>query len=97
MTRGLGRLISERVFTKRPSKGLDADDQGTQVVAALKRYEAAGVDRSPGQDVEYVVIDDDERLAERMRLPFETIEEYDAESYTAELIRAAESIVSPLG
>lgn len=67
------------------------------MVAALKRYEAAGVDRSPGQDVEYVVIDDDERLAERVRLPFETIEEYDAESYTAELIRAAESIVSPLG
>lgn len=50
-----------------------------------------------GQDVRYVVVDDGARLPNRVRLPFEEIDGYDAEVYSRELIRAAESIISPLG
>jgi DNA polymerase I len=53
--------------------------------------------RNPGQDVRYVVVNDGARSAERVRLHFEECGEYDADYYETLLIRAAESVVSPLG
>lgn len=46
--------------------------------------------------MEYVVVDDSKRSHERVQLAREA-DEYDAEFYAEELVRAAESVVSPLG
>ncbi|AGB15318.1 DNA polymerase elongation subunit (family B) [Halovivax ruber XH-70] len=97
---------ADLVATKRVSKSLEAYTQATHTVAALERHEAVGVPRQPGQSVEYVVVDDGaSRTSERVRLRLELDGEletgsgpdYDVEYYTTLLIRAAESVVSPLG
>jgi DNA polymerase I len=52
----------------------------------------------PGQSVRFIVRDDDADTMDRTRLDFETQEgDYDPVFYKTELIRAAESILSPLG
>ncbi len=79
------------------SKSLADYDGRTRTVAALERYEAGGVARHPGQDVRYVVVDDDRRDRERVRLPWEDCGDYDADFYETLVVRAAESVVSPLG
>ncbi|QSW97897.1 DNA polymerase domain-containing protein [Haloterrigena alkaliphila] len=88
-------------ITKRVSKPLSAYHRRTRTVAALERYERRGVDRRPGQSVRYLVADDDARGPERVRLPFEANAaaglEYDAAFYATLLVRACESVVSPLG
>lgn len=80
----------------RASQPLDAYSQRTRTVAALERYGDHGMERAPGQDVRYVVVDDAKDSRERVRLPFEA-DGYDTEFYEELLHRAAESIVSPLG
>ena len=79
------------------SKPLADYDQRTRTVAALEHYEAHGVARNPGQDVRYVVVDDGRRDRDRVRLPWEDCADYDADFYETLLVRAAESVVSPLG
>ena len=121
--RQLGRLErgavdpADLVITKRVSKPLAAYTQSTHTVAALERYRAIEVPKAPGQSVEYVVVDDARRTAERVRLAIEDWPEagdgesddtgasgrstdrvpYDADYYARLLVRAAESVVSPLG
>ncbi len=86
------------VVTTRTSKPPDAYDSRTRTVAALRRAREHGLDVRPGQDVRYVVVDDDARRnRERVRLHFEDVDGYDAEFYETRLVRAAESVVSPLG
>lgn len=83
---------------KRVSKPLEAYSQATLNVAALHRYREHGIDKRPGQDVRYVVVDDEaSRTPERVRLEFEIEGAYDPAFYATELIRACESVVSPLG
>ncbi|WP_265110199.1 DNA polymerase domain-containing protein [Halosolutus halophilus] len=84
-------------ITNRVSKSLEAYRQRTHTVAALRRYDRHGIDRRPGQSVRYVVVDDDARGPERVRLPFEDPSTYDPGYYAAALVRACESVVSPLG
>ncbi len=84
------------VIRTRASKPGEAYDQRTRTVAALERYDAHGIGRSPGQDVRYVVVDDDKKSMGRVRLHFEA-EGYDPEFYSMLLVRAAESVLSPLG
>jgi len=86
----------ELVITKRCSKPLDSYHQYTQTVAALERYRESGIPRNPGQDVEYIVVDDSKESLDRVRLPHESVSEYDSDFYERLLIRAAESILSPL-
>jgi len=89
---------ADLVVKQRVSKPLEAYTQATLNVAALARYRAHGIDKRPGQDVRYVVVDDGaRRTAERVRLSFEPVERYDADWYAREVLRAAESVVSPLG
>ncbi len=90
---------ADLAITKRVSKSPSEYTQSTHTVAALERYEALGVSRNPGQSVEYVVVDDDaRRTRDRVRLAIEDGHTgYDAEYYATLLIRAAESVVSPLG
>jgi DNA polymerase I len=86
----------ELVIRKRVSKPL-ADYEGrTRTVAALERYADHGIERAPGQSIRYVVVDDATRSRARVRLPFEA-EAYDESFYADLLLRAAESVLSPLG
>jgi DNA polymerase I len=88
---------ADLTVTRRVSKAPEEYDRETRAVAALRRYDAHGVDRHPGQSVEYVVTDDDADGRQRVRLPFEDCEDYDPEHYADRLVRAAESVVSPFG
>ncbi|MEY7851539.1 DNA polymerase domain-containing protein [Natrarchaeobius sp. A-rgal3] len=103
LDRRLGELRSgsvdpaDLVVTNRVSKPLEAYDRRTRSVAALERYESKGLERSPGQSVRYVVVDDDTDGPGRVRLPFEEPTAYDAEWYATAIVRACESVVSPFG
>ncbi|WP_435364562.1 type B DNA-directed DNA polymerase [Haloarchaeobius sp. DYHT-AS-18] len=88
---------ADLVISKRVGKRLADYDQRTHTVAALQRYDRHGVDRHPGQPVNYVVVADAARNAERVRLDFEACTDYDADYYADLAMRATESIVSPLG
>jgi len=66
-------------------------------VAALKRARDQDLAVHPGQDIEYVVVDNEKTSRERVALAHEEIETYDASYYETQLIRAVESVLSPLG
>ncbi|WP_276252511.1 DNA polymerase domain-containing protein [Halomontanus rarus] len=100
---------SDLVLTKRVSQPVDAYRQRTHTVAALRRYDRHDIERHPGQTVRYIVVDDDARNPERVRLEFELEPDpesesesdssptYDSDYYANRLVRAAESVTSPLG
>jgi DNA polymerase I len=85
------------VIEQRASKGADEYEGSTRTVAALERAADAGLDRRPGQHVRYVVVADGADGRERVRLADEDPATYDADFYADRLVRAAESVVSPLG
>ncbi|WP_276275155.1 type B DNA-directed DNA polymerase [Haladaptatus sp. QDMS2] len=99
----LGKLRSgkvdtaELVVTNRVSKSLEEYSQSTRNVAALERAAKLGRSRGPGQKVQYVVVDDAADDIDRVALASEHPSEYDVEFYCDLLLRAAESVVSPLG
>ena len=66
-------------------------------MAALERASDQDIAIHPGQDVEYVVIDDEKSSRERVALAHESIDTYDSSYYETTLIRAVESILSPVG
>ncbi|MFC7098164.1 DNA polymerase domain-containing protein [Halobaculum marinum] len=88
---------ADLVIRTRASKDPAAYDRDTLTAAALARYDRAGVERSAGQGVTYVVTDDDARGAGRVRLAFEDPADYDTGVYRERLVRAALSVVSPFG
>jgi len=65
-------------------------------VAALKRACDQDLAVHPGQDIQYVVVDDGKTTRERVALAHEEIETYDASYYETQLLRAVESVLSPL-
>lgn len=85
------------VIRKRVSKAVEDYDQRTQTVAALQRANDQGLPRHPGQDVEYVVVDDSRRSKERVQLAHESLSEYDTDFYRTLALRAGESVLRPLG
>ncbi|WP_332900222.1 type B DNA-directed DNA polymerase [Haladaptatus sp. CMSO5] len=89
--------LSDLVITNRVSKSLDEYSQSTRNVAALERASKLGRLRGPGQKVQYVVVDDSLRDIDRVALASERPSEYDVEFYCDLLLRAAESVISPLG
>jgi DNA polymerase I len=89
---------ADLVVTRRVSQPAGEYSRETRAVGALRRYDAHGVDRHPGQSVEYVVVDDGaDRTRQRVRLPFEDADGYDADHYADRLVRAAETVLSPFG
>ncbi|MEF8852439.1 MAG: type B DNA-directed DNA polymerase [Haloarculaceae archaeon] len=84
--------VRQRV-SKRPGEYTRA----TRARAALERARSLGLERHPGQSVEYVVVDDDRSGPERVRLAFEDGTAYDPDFYADRLVRACESVLSPLG
>jgi len=81
----------------RVSKRLEEYSQSTRNVAALARAEDMGLSKLPGQDVEYVVVDDEKSSRARVALAHEDPDTYDPEFYRERAIRAAEAVLSPLG
>ena len=88
-----GRLVERN----RVSKPRDAYTQYTKNVAALERASDDGLGVHPGQSIEYVVVDDEKRSRDRVALAHEEPDSYDASYYETQLVRAAESVLSPLG
>jgi DNA polymerase I len=85
------------VIRKQASKALGEYSQETFTVGALRRYADHGIERAPGDDVAFVVVDDASRVDQRVRLDFEDTSGYDPDFYAELLVRACESVVSPLG
>jgi DNA polymerase, archaea type len=88
---------SELVITNRVSKKREDYTHSTRSVAALERAADLGLTRAPGQSVSYVVVDDSKKSRERVLLAGEELDEYDIEFYRELLVRAAASVLSPLG
>jgi DNA polymerase elongation subunit (family B) len=100
---GINRLhtgtvsVEQLVERNRASKLLEGYTQNTQNVAALKRARDQNLAVHPGQDIEYVVVDDEKSSRDRVALAHEEIESYDPSYYETELVRAVESPLLPLG
>jgi DNA polymerase I len=88
---------ADLVECNRVSRPLEGYTQYTQNVAALERARDQGLAVHPGQDVEYVVVDDGKRSRDRVALAHEDVDSYDADYYETQLVRAVESVLSPLG
>jgi DNA polymerase I len=89
--------VEQLVERNRVSKPLEGYTQNTKNVAALKRAREQDLAIHPGQDIEYVVVDDAKSSRDRVALAHEDIETYDASYYETQLVRAVESLLSPLG
>jgi DNA polymerase I len=89
--------VDRLVERNRVSKPIEGYTQYTQNVAALERARDRGLTVHPGQDIEYVVVDDEKSSRDRVALRHECIETYDASYYETQLVRAVESLLSPLG
>jgi len=89
--------VEQLVERNRVSTPLKGYTQNTQNVAALKRARDQDLAVHPGQDIEYVVVDDGKASRERVALAHEEIESYDPLYYETQLVRAIESVLSPLG
>ncbi|WP_251329466.1 type B DNA-directed DNA polymerase [Haloplanus pelagicus] len=89
--------VEQLVERNRVSKPLEGYTTQTQNVAALQRAHDQDLTVHPGQDIEYVVVDDETTSRERVALAHEEIESYDPSYYETKLVRAVESLLSPLG
>ena len=89
--------VDQLVEQNHVSKPLEGYTQNTQNVAALKRARDLDLAVHPGQDIEYVVVDDEKSSRERVALAHEEIESYDPSYYETQLVGAVESVLSPLG
>ena len=88
---------TQLAITNRVSKARAAYQQYTRSVAALDRIDDRGLERFPGEDVRYVVVDDSCDDRERVRLASEGPETYDSAFYRGRAVRAATSVLSPFG
>ena len=66
-------------------------------MAALKRARDQDLAVHLGQDIEYVVVNDEKNSRERVSLAHAEIETYDASYYETQLVRVVESVLLPLG
>ena len=66
-------------------------------MAALKRAREQDLAVHPGQDIEYVLVDDKKTSRDRLALAHGEGEPYDPSYYETQLIRAVESGLAPLG
>ncbi|WP_129113174.1 type B DNA-directed DNA polymerase [Halegenticoccus tardaugens] len=88
---------TDLLVDNRVSKRVDEYSRYTRNAAALERADGQGLSRRPGETVSYVVVDDEKRSRDRVALAHETISEYDADFYETLLLRAATSVLSPVG
>jgi DNA polymerase I len=89
--------VEQLIKRNRISKPLEGYTQNTQNVAALKRARDQNLAVHPGQDIKYLVVDDEKRSQDRVSLAHEDVESYDPTYYETQLVRAVESLLSPVG
>ena len=93
-----GAVAADRLeVQQRVSKHVEEYTQETLTVCALRRMKRQGTPLSPGQQVEYVVVDDGAHGTERVRLTHEHTDSYDANWYQEQCIRATVGVLSPVG
>ncbi|MFC7043841.1 type B DNA-directed DNA polymerase [Halonotius sp. GCM10025705] len=92
-----GVPVEQLIERNRVTKPLEGYTQNTQNVAALKRARDQDLAVHPGQDIEYVVVDDEKTSRDRVALAHEEIDSYDTSYYETQLVRAVESLLAPLG
>ncbi|MFC6751937.1 type B DNA-directed DNA polymerase [Halorubrum tibetense] len=85
------------VIDNRMSKHIADYTHETLTVAALKRATLNGTGLSPGQTIQYVVVNNNAHGTERVRLSYEDITRYDTDWYANAAIRAVESVLAPIG
>jgi DNA polymerase I len=91
-----GTVAVERLVERnRVSKPLDGYRQNTLNVAALKQARDQHLAVHPGQDIEYVVVDDEKTSRKRVAVAHEEINSYDCSYYETQLVRTVESILAP--
>ena len=90
---------TELLVRQRTSKPIDGYEQETRVVSALRRARARDREIGPGEDVRFLVVDDEITGADRVRLASEVTSEtrYDPTFYRELLLRAATSVLSVFG
>ncbi|WP_273837113.1 type B DNA-directed DNA polymerase [Halococcus sp. PRR34] len=88
---------SELAIKNRVSKPREEYSHETRNVAALERAADLGMKKHPGENVSYVVVDDSKPSRERVCLASEDPSRYDSQFYRDQLVRAAESVLSPFG
>ncbi len=86
----------ELVIEKKVSKPLEEYKVSNRSTAAMKRYRKHGIEIKPGQEVNYVVKNDEKKGPERVRLEFEE-KRYDQSFYRERLVDAAYTVLSPFG
>jgi DNA polymerase I len=64
---------SELAIKNRVSKRVEEYTQSMRNVAALERAAGLGMDKHPGENVSYVVVDDEKTSRERVRLTGEEV------------------------
>ena len=89
--------VEQLIKRNRISKPLEGYTRNTQNVAALKRARDQNLAVHPGQDIKYLVVDDEKRSQDRVSLAHEDVESYDPTYYETQLVRAVESLLSPVG
>ncbi|MDH5021827.1 type B DNA-directed DNA polymerase [Halobacterium rubrum] len=88
-----GELAIRNRVTKTPAEY----GHETRNVAALRRAEDSVGGIAPGEDVEYVVVDDEKASRDRVELRSEDPQDYDTEFYVELVARAAAGVLGPFG
>ena len=90
---------SKLLVTRRVSKPLDGYRQANDSVSALHQLHSEGIEVNPGEQVRFVITRAGSRdLGDRVTAePFASDGEYDPEAYVDLLLRAAETMFSPMG
>ncbi len=88
----------ELSFTKTASKRPEDYNHLTEIKSALIQYDELGIQRSPGQKVDYVVTDSKSSSAqEKVKIIPKDPQLYDTEYYVEYLYRVVEEVLSPFG
>ncbi|MGD9963442.1 MAG: hypothetical protein AB7S97_06050, partial [Thermoplasmata archaeon] len=90
---------SKLLVTRTVSKPLDGYRQVNDSAAALHQLCSEGMEVNPGERVRFVITRAGSRdLGDRVRAePFASDGEYDPEAYVDLLLRAAETVLTPMG
>jgi len=92
--------VDELLITHRIGQAPEAFVTFTDSVAAVRQLKEAGADRGAGEKVRFVILDRRSRSFRHRVRPAELLEgnePYDAGAYLELLVRAAETLLAPLG
>lgn len=93
-----GRVDPERLAVRNRVRKTPAEyGHETRNVAALRRADEEVGGIPPGEDVEYVVVDDEKSSRDRVELVSEKPERYDESFYVELATRAAAGVLGPFG